>query len=47
MLLWNALQATIERRDQLHERTLDALNSNTNVLKQLAEKAKANSVEGD
>ncbi len=29
LLLWNALQASIERRDALHERTLDALNNNT------------------
>lgn len=40
LLLWNALQASIDRRDALHERTLEALNSNTAALNSLADKAK-------
>lgn len=40
LLLWNALQASIERRDALHERTLEALNNNTAVLNAVADKAK-------
>lgn len=46
MLLWNAYQASIDRRDALHVRTLDALNNNTTALNSLADKAKTSGQEG-
>jgi len=45
LLLWNALQESIARRDALHERTLDALNNNTAAMNALVSKVKANSRE--